>query len=143
MQVINKQVKISEIHNKTHLPISFQLDESFNNLIIFFSYSPRLSDDDVAKKQLIELFKKEEVEVESIDDYLPVENFLSLTLFKEDEFIGTYHNKSHRQKILINSENASLGFNKMLVEPGQYQLLINCHSVASEEVKANVLVEVN
>lgn len=143
MQVVNKQVKIGEIHNKTHIPISFHLDSTYNNLIIFFSYSPHLSTDHIAKKQLMALFEKEQMDVDSIEEHLPVENFLSLTLFKEDYFIGTYHNKSHRQKIFINSENASPGFNKTVVDAGHYELLINCHSVASEEIKINLVVEVN
>lgn len=143
MQVVNKQVKIGEIHNKTHIPISFHIDSTYNNLIILFSYSPQLSVDHIAKKQLMELFEKEQLDVDSVEDYLPVENFLSLTLFKEEHFIGTYHNKSHRQKIFINNENASHGFNKTVVDAGQYELIINCHSVASEEIIINLIVEVN
>lgn len=143
MQVLRKTLKVNAKQNKTHITIPFHLSQNFNNLIIFFNYCPRKSSDQEAINQLIQLYETNGWDISEVTDHLPVENFLTLTLRKNKNFIGTYHNKANRQKIFINSENASLGFEKTSIEEGDYEVLLNCHSVASEEIDVNIIVEVN
>lgn len=131
--------------NKKNISVPFHLPSSANKIRIFFNYSPSHSDDDIAKAQVADGFKRyalEDYSNETIDDHLPVENFITLSLSLHGEYLGAHHNKAKHQEIVLTADEASLGFRPTEITAGDWELQLNCHCIASETVHAEIKIEV-
>lgn len=136
---------LSHKDNKKNISVPFKLLSSAKKLRIFFNYAPSHSDDAIAKAQVEEGFKKyslEDYKDEKIEDYLPIENFITLSLSFNGEYLGSHHNKAKQQEIVVTAEEASLGFKPTEIAAGDWELQLNCHCIASEHVQAEIKIEV-
>lgn len=136
---------LSHKDNKKNIGVPFKLEASAEKIRIFFSYGPSHSDDEVARAQIVEGFEKyalEDFTEEIIEDYLPIENFITLSLSFNGEYLGSHHNKAKQQEIVITAEEASLGFKPTEIAAGNWEVQLNCHCIASENIQAKIKIEV-
>lgn len=145
--LFEKNIAISDKQTHTNIKIPFEINQHSNSLMIYFSYGPAYSDDYTAQKQVEGALKRylpEESDNESknVMNYLPIENFVTVSLSYENQYLGAYHNKAKTQTILINPINPSPGFNACAIAPGSWELQLNCHCIASKLVEVEVRIEV-
>lgn len=131
--------------NQTHKIISFNLDREYESLLINFSYNPKKStkDEGVFNKQMaIDRYLPDELKNKDvISDLLGAElnNLITLSLRKGDDFIGNYHNQKNNQEIRISEEFSSRGFRPYKLEVGSYDLILSFHNILTD-VKARLKV---
>ncbi|EKU93913.1 Uncharacterised protein [Alloiococcus otitis] len=147
MQVLlDKDFRLSGRDTQTNIKLNFTIEEAFNFLQINFTYSPGQSSDQVAQDQVKEAILKYSLtqgarDRTRLEDFLPVDNFITLSLAKDGHYLGGYHNKSKDQKILISREDASLGFWPVDHLSGQWEAQLNCHCIASKALSASLRIE--
>lgn len=146
MLLLEKEMKLTDKETQTNVKLPFEMEESLKKLRIDFSYDPAMSSDAAAHAQVqnaIEKYVFEEAAFEDyvVENYLPVENFITLSLSKNGHYLGGHHNKAKKQTVLISHEEASLGFWPTQIEPAVWELQLNCHCIASREVQVNVKIE--
>lgn len=147
MNLIERKIALSDKHTKTNFKIPFEIDHQANALKIYFSYGPGWSASYIAQqrvKEAIDHYVVNDFDEESknIENYLPIENFITVSLSFENTYLGAHHNKAKDQTILINHTNPSPGFNACAIKPGSWELQLNCHCIASELVEVEVRIEI-
>lgn len=147
MSLLKEKYQLSAEDTQTNIKIPFLISNEFRQLKIFFEYGPEHSSDEAARKQVEKAIEKyvfdgapEEEYI--VENYLPVENFVTVSLSKNDNYLGGHHNKSKQQIVTITEKSASLGFWPTEITPGEWELQLNCHCIASEELEATVRIEV-
>ena len=147
MQVLlDKDFRLSGGDTQTNIKLNFTIEEAFNFLQINFTYSPGQSSDQVAQDQVKEAIQKYSLtqgarDQAKVEDFLPVDNFITLSLAKDGHYLGSYHNKSKIQEILLSREDASLGFWPVDHLSGQWEVQLNCHCIASNALSASLRIE--
>lgn len=146
MSIFELDLRLGEYDTQTNIKIPFEIKNKYSELIIHFSYNPDKSKDDVARRQVEDALRKyDQADFASAKrlayDHLPIDNLITLSLSKNDKYLGAHHNKSNDQEITINNETASFGFWPVEVEPDNWELQLNCHCIASKEVAANIRIE--
>lgn len=147
MYIIDEKLDLDIRDTLTHKRFPFNLERTYDKLIIKLSYSPALVPDD----------EKREILEEAIEKYLPlgeysqreredtlnarIENFLTTALFYEGKFIGAWHNKSTDQEIIVSKYFASKGYHKAAITPGSYELVLSMHS-ANSKITGKLSLEV-
>lgn len=147
MVVIDLDLTLNEFDTQSNVKIPFELEKEAKELKIHFTYSPDKSSDEIALKQVKEGLEKytlkgEEDSQGKPEDHLPIDNLITLSLSKDGKYLGGHHNKSNQQTITLTNDQASSGFWPVEIEPAKWELQLNCHCIASKEVKANVRIEV-
>lgn len=146
MKIFELNLKLGEYDTQTNVKIPFEIRNKYKELVIYFTYSPNKSKDDIARKQVEDALKKYtsgsySTVKQLASDYLPVDNLITLSLSKNGKYLGAHHNKNNVQEITINNKEASFGFWPVEVEPADWELQLNCHCIASKVVEANVRIE--
>lgn len=146
MELFNKSFTLTPKVTQTNIKIPFLLPQHFIALKISFKYGPKFSTDPAAKAQVKEAIEKyvfagSPAKDYIVENYLPVENFITLSLSKDGNYLGGYHNKADKQDVFISPEGASLGFWPTEIAPGAWELQLNCHCIASEKLQAEVRIE--
>ncbi len=148
MKVLAEKLKFDKKDNKTHIRYNFKLDREYKKIIIKFNYSPSVVPKniarEVAKRTAEEYIPKDYENYKMVYDIMAdfrVLNILTLSLSREDEFIGSYHNENNNQELIISEGYSSLGFNKTRIYDGEYILTLSFMNINSEVI-GNLLVEV-
>lgn len=147
MIIIEKIIHLTDEDNQTNIHFPFNLDKTYSEIIIYFSYSPAYSRDQVAIQQIksaIDTYIPDNVPNadKQIESYLPVENFITISLSTDKKYIGNHHNKKKEQIIRISQDGATHGFWPTRINEGFYEIQLNCHCIASESVTVDLKVEV-
>lgn len=146
--ILNQNDQLSGRDTQTNYKIPFQITKPAHQLTIFFQYGPDWSDDHVAQHQVAAAIERyvlpgaPQAELD-VANYLPIENFITLSLSKDGNYLGAHHNKAKSQQIQLSAQTASLGFWPVPIAPGEWELQLNCHCIASERVDVQVRIEVD
>lgn len=117
-------------------------------MYLHFSYSPKL----VEEKRALILIQEhlEKVIPEELmgvwgdaTRYLPLENFITLSLDDNQQYVGARHYKDTTQDIVISENGSTKGFLKVPVAQGEWCIRMNMHCLQSEEVRLHVKVSVD
>lgn len=146
MLLLEKEIHLTDKDTQTNIKLPFEMEEIFDKLRITFSYGPETSRDEAARAQVKEAIEKYVFDGAPEEDYLiesflPVENFITLSLSKDGQYLGGHHNKAKKQTVVISLEEASLGFWPARIEPAEWELQLNCHCIASKEVDVKVKIQ--
>ena len=141
MQILlDRTIKISPADNKTNIEIRLEIHEPFHALFVRTQYEPKIAaDEEFARKEIeagIARYVPENARAEygNWRDYLPLVNFITLSMDHEDEYIGCAHRHSPKMDHIISPEYSSAGFIRHAVTPGCWKLVLNCHAVVNDAV---------
>ena len=106
MILLNKCGKITVDNNKTNITFPFEIKDNFKSIKIKFEYAPKTLEDREKSIQIIKscLEKYGEDEEFNIESYLPVKNFVTLSLDSSREYIGAIHRQSNKQELVVSSD---------------------------------------
>ena len=76
----------------------------------------------------------------NIESYLPVKNFVTLSLDSSREYIGAIHRQSNKQELVVSSDYSSPGFFKTDIVKGEWKIMLNVHSVSCD-VEYKLVIE--
>lgn len=147
MDILEKSYQLSEKQTQTNIKIPFAVPGLFRQMKIHFEYSPEKSSDKVAQEQVQQaienyIFDGAPADEYIVKNYLPIENFITLSVTKDDNYLGGHHNKKKEQVVILSEAKSSLGFWPTTIEPGNWELQLNCHCIASEHLEAHIRIEV-
>lgn len=139
------QITLERTDEKTTKQIPFDVPDGMKKLAIAYSYSPKILED---KEKSVELIKENIIrdggeEVESYKDYeqfMPLKNLVTLSLFSPEGFRGAAHRQAESQLHEISEEAASYGFLKGKIPKGQWGLCLNVHAIVTES--CNCIIEI-
>ena len=126
--------------SKTNVDLPFFLSRPFAALFIRTSYEPKIVADESLSRKLIEAGIERYIPENARErwgkwrDYMPVLNFITLSLDHEDEYIGCAHRQSPVQDHIISASYSSPGFLRHEIDPGEWNCVLNCHAVVDENV---------
>lgn len=134
MKIINQKLNLDITDTLTHRRFPFTLDEPFDKLVIHLAYDPRLVPTEIGKNLAIECVDRD-LPAGVFDEATradvktsTIENFITVSLLHEGNFVGDYHNKNNNQEIIVSKEKSSLGYKKLEILPGSYELVLSMHS---------------
>ena len=142
MILLDAKGKITLHNNKTNLIHRFDVPNGLKALKISFEYSPKTLEN---REKAIEevkacLEKYDEVCEGRPADYLPIKNLVTLSLDANVRYIGAAHRQSNKQEHIISADNSSVGFIKTEIEQGEWDIMLNVHSVSCD-VDYKIIVE--
>lgn len=143
--ILERDFQLSGKDTQTNIKLPFFIEGGCHVLKIEFHYGPGQSCDQEARDQVREAIHKyslteSDKDQAKIEDFLPVENFITLSLSREGEYLGGYHNKDKDQEIVITREFASLGFIPVDQLSGHWEVQLNCHCIASDNLQAGLRI---
>ena len=147
MQILlDKTIKLTPSHSKTNIDIPFEIPRPFHALFIKTAYTPKIiSDMEFAREQIeagIAKYIPESARKEwgNWQNYLPLTNFVTLSLDCGEEYIGCAHRHSPVMDHIISTDYSSAGFIRHAVTPGTWYCVLNCHAVVSDIVTYSLKV---
>ncbi len=145
MEICNTCGKIYRERNEEHISYDIIVPYYANELLIYFEYSPEILEDTILAKGLLEeAFLKEYEQIpDNVQEYLPIHNFLSLSVDSPKGLVGTSHRHMAKIKIRINEKSSSRGYFPAQIIAGVWKIVITVHSISSDYVDFQLRVEVN
>ncbi len=142
MILLDAKGKITVDNNKTNLIHRFDVPSGLKALEIIYEYSPKTLEN---REKAIEevkacLEKYDEVCEGRPADYLPIKNLVTLSLDANGRYIGAAHRQSNKQEHIISADSSSVGFVKTEIEQGEWDIMLNVHSVSCD-VDYKIIVE--
>jgi hypothetical protein len=133
-KILDTELLLSKIDEKTHKKIMFNIEEEMSCLKIEFEYSPKTV---IEKNYILDAFNNDRCEMTSEEalfikeKYLNVKeelkNLATLSLYHENEYIGCAHRSLDKQIIIISPEESTPGFKNARVNQGQWEIVISMH----------------
>jgi len=144
--LLDRSIKIVPSDSKTNIDIPLKVAGSRYALLIRTAYSPKIvNDPELARREIEAGIKKYVPEYARAkygrwEDYLPLVNFVTLSLDYEDEYIGCAHRHSPVMDHIISPGYSSAGFIRHAVDAGIWNFVLNCHAVVSDPVTYDLKV---
>lgn len=148
MIVLDHTLRFHPDDDKSNVKVPFTLIKDAKALRITCSYSPKKIEDEALAQQAV---------LCSIGRYVPryqltlyqdtikkgieLVNLLTLSLDAGETYLGCAHRHAPKQEHLVSESFSSPGFCRFAPKAGQYQAVINIHSITSKEVVYNLKVE--
>ncbi|MGN0522474.1 MAG: hypothetical protein ACI4IQ_07540 [Eubacterium sp.] len=123
--------KITPLESKTNIKLDFDVPENIRELKISYSYSPKeLENTQEAINEARACLEKYGECAECAQENLPIKNLVTVSLDSPSGYRGAAHRQDSSQTHIINADSASCGFLKGAVEAGQWDIMLNVHSVS-------------
>jgi hypothetical protein len=133
--------------SKSHITYTLHLNRECRELLVEFAYEPKKLEDEAKAKELIleglDRYILEEHRKSFADnwkEFLPLQNLLTLSFDDEFGFRGAGHRHDPVQRLIISENAASPGLVPGVFPRGQLRIMINLHSVVSEECRYRIHV---
>lgn len=149
--IIEKKYNFNIENTLSNIRIPIELEDDFDYIKINLSYNPNNVPKELTRhlvdKCLNDYIAKyvhdksvEDILLNKRDDII-IENLITVNLFYEGKYVGGWHNKSNNQNIFISQNEATLGFSKMQIKKGYWEIRLSLHSVNSPvqvDLKINI-----
>ena len=144
--LFDRILTITPADNKTNITIPVEVPRGYAALFIRTSYDPKIVADREFARQAVEEAISRFIPAEARpvwgkwQDYMPVVNFITLSLDCEDEYVGCAHRHSPAPDHIISAAYSSPGFIRHEAAAGTWRCVLNCHAVVDAEVKYSLKV---
>lgn len=134
MLLFSTKGRITTANDKTNLIHKFDVPGDIAALKIKYHYSPKtLEDREKAVAIVRDCFDKyDENLIGRPADYLPVKNLITLSVDSCGKYRGAAHRQADTQEHIISQDFASPGFMKGAVEEGEWDIILNVHSISCD-----------
>lgn len=126
--------------------IPFTVPDGVKKLCITYSYSPKILEDkeksfELIKENLIRDAGETWTEYTDYEEFMPLKNLVTLSLFSPQGFRGAAHRQAVRQYHEICEAFASPGFLKGGVCEGEWTLCLNVHALVTDSCICSIKIE--
>jgi hypothetical protein len=128
---------LTPLQSKSNVDFRFFVSEEQKLLSISFAYEPKALDDrEIARKLIEEGIRKygaaeQERLLKNWEQFLPVNNLITITVEDPYGFRGCAHRQNPRQEHCLSPQDASLGFIKGRIFPGPWTITISAHAIVT------------
>ena len=139
--LFDQTINITAADNKTNIDLPLEITEDNFALFIQTAYTPKVIEDrDLARREIEAgivryIPENDRAEFGRWEDYLPLVNFITLSVDCGDEYIGCAHRHSPVQDHIISPAYSSPGFIRHAVRAGRWNFVLNCHAVVNGTVQ--------
>lgn len=142
MVIFETKGKITVANDKTNLVHRFDVPQGTAKLTIKYSYSPKTLENREKAVEIVKdcLNKYAEPMLGQPKDYLPIKNLVTISVDENGKYRGAAHRQTNEQEHIISEDFASVGFEKGRIEAGEWDIVLNVHSVSCD-VDYNIIVE--
>lgn len=143
MLIFSTKGKITVDNDKTNLIHRFDVPSGVKVMTVKYSYSPKtLENRERAVSIVKDCFEKyDETLIGKPAEYLPVKNLVTISIDENGNYRGAAHRQANEQTHTLSEEKASPGFIKGKINEGEWDIVLNVHSVSCD-VDYNISVEV-
>lgn len=142
--IIDKEMILTPANHQKHIKIPFVLTKAYESLHAQFSFSPQRVDREKAlviiSQVLPDYFGAEQLKAKP-EDFLPLENLLTISVSHCDEYVGSRHHKATEQEVYISAEGSSAGYLPHAVKPGDWEVQIHPHCLLSDQVLVRLTIQ--
>jgi len=142
--IVEKEMILTPAYNEKHIKIPFVLAKTYQSLLVNFSFSPRHVDREKAlviiSQVLPDYFGSDELLVKP-EDFLPLENLLTISVSHDEEYVGGRHHKSTEQEVHLSADGSSAGYLPHAVTPGNWELQIHPHCLLSDQLEVTLTIQ--
>lgn len=130
--------KASKAQSKTNTAFPFTADKRYDALLIEFAYAPKKSSDrEDSLKQIngaMSVYAPPPYENRygKAEDYIPLDNLLTVTLRSPNGFVGCAHRHANNQTHFIGKTRADYGFRKTDITVGGWEITLNAHCIVAD-----------
>lgn len=145
--ILEKQWQFTAQDHKSHHEILFELPATCRGFRILFSFDPM----EITKKEDIEKaleagmngadYNAQEAKVFMAEYELSLYNHLTLTLYRNQAFIGANHRHETQQDLTFTAGSSPLGFLPLAEFGGAYEVILSLQACFGD-VQATLRVEV-
>lgn len=137
-KILLKETKFS-LHpddEKSAVFVSFMVPEGVKKLLITYSYSPKILEDEersyeLIKENLLRDAGEDASEYTDYSEFMPLKNLVTLYLRSPEGFRGAAHRQAGNQYHEISCGFASPGFLKGEIISGKWTMCFNAHAVVT------------
>lgn len=146
IRIFENTFTLTPAESKTNVVVPLDVPRDFTALLFCTEYEPKIVADQVSARKAveaaIECFIPEEARPVwgRWQDYMPVVNFITLSLDCGETYIGCAHRHSPVQDHIISASYASPGFVRHAACAGSWRCVLNCHAVVDEAVRYTLRV---
>ena len=144
--LFDRTINIHPDDSKTNIDIPLEITEVFSALFIQTEYTPKIVEDRDLSRREIEVGVARYIpeydlaEFGRWEDYMPLVNFITLSIDCGDEYIGCAHRHSPVQDHIISPVYSSPGFFRHTIRTGGWNFVLNCHAVIDKTVRYRLQV---
>lgn len=124
--------------HQSHLSYRFFVPDHVIALRIMFSYDPLWEKNPMSMRRALDLaglYQDKEA------DSPGFRNLITVSVNDPKIFRGAHHYFNTQQEIMLSSDQASLGFMAGDIISGQWELVLSCHGIFSDEIQASLKIE--
>ena len=134
-QLFKQDFILYQSSHQSHIHYEFFVPKGTEELIIHFEYGPLVEDH---YEDLLPTFEREGIGLEHLQAGDSFRNLITLSLNDPKQFRGAHHYFNLNQTISLNSTEASQGFVAGEIHPGNWQVILSCHGIFSNQVKGSI-----
>lgn len=140
MLIFFKKGIVTPKDDKTNIIIPFTVPNGTKSLVVNYRYSPKLIEDEEEALRYLEEGREKFDTDFSFEEFKEVKNLITLSFDENGKYRGACHRQPHRQTVIISDGGSTYGIENRPIEPGQWDVMLNCHFVGCE-VKYEIAVE--
>lgn len=142
--IIDKEMILTPAYHQKHIKIPFVLTKTYQSLYVHFSFSPQHVDREralvIISQVLPDYFGSDELLV-TPEDFMPLENLLTISVSHENEYVGSRHHKATEQEVYLSAAGSSAGYLPHTVTPGNWEVQIHPHCLLSDQVEVRLTIQ--
>lgn len=134
--------------NKTHFPLEFKVEREISQIMITLIYNPKRataeSDLRLATMNGIDGATEDSEEAFRFvtENDIPIHNLVSISLFKDGEYLGCGHRHDMTSIVRIGRKGVTNGFILPENMIGDYRTVLSFHGLFTESLDVELTVEV-
>lgn len=140
MLIFFKKGIVTPKDDKTNIIIPFSVPNGTKSLVVNYRYFPKLVEDEEEALRYLEDGREKYKTDFSFEEFKEVKNLITLSFDENGKYRGACHRQPHRQTVIISDGGSTYGIENRPIEPGQWDVMLNCHFVGCE-VKYEIAVE--
>lgn len=139
-KLLHQNLVFSQEDVRKNILLPFQLDKTYDRLVIHVHYSPKaIRDKDIIMPQIRACVKKYmpagyDLTEEDMKEYDKLLNFVTLSLDKDGSYVGCAHRHPPEQTITISPRGSTYGFAPESVTPGAWRIVLHVQAVVAGSV---------
>ena len=130
--------KVSYQAHQSHLSYRFNVPANCAILKIYFEYDPLWEKNPKTMRRALDLAGLYQDKVEENAGF---RNLITVSLNDPENFRGAHHYFNTQQEMILSASEASLGFIAGEIQAGQWELILSCHGIFSDEIQATLKIE--
>lgn len=132
MLIFSKVGKLTVDDDKMNIILPFSVPQGTKKLIVYYSYSPKLVEDERLALQYLEEGKKKYKTDFSFDEFKEVKNHITLSFDECGKYRGACHRQQNEMTVIIAENDSTPGIENRKIKSGEWDIVLNVHFIGCD-----------